>query len=170
MAEPTKTAVPAKETKPADSPARPPQNQGPYTGSSTAPARADQSGLMSDEDNKAAQKPNEVGEDGLSNAEREQAKHRKRESGAQYRLMNDHYLRIGGNDLYLPRDTVIGAGTPYPYDGPPSLAMAGANEEGEEEIKRNNEKRFDPLEVIGMSRGHIPQPDRPNENAAPKDS
>ncbi len=185
MAEPQKPVAPvarqsvtggvaATDNPPAraESPATPPHNTGPAQTARSVEVEPDEvSGTMSDKDNEKAQEPNELGDDGLTNAERAHAKAQKAQKGAQFKLTTDHYLRVRGNSIYVPAGTVVGAGTDWPFEGEPSMAMEGANDEGKKAIeKRRKDRDLGGLAGMRFSQGHLPQPDQPNKNAAPKDN
>ena len=64
-----------------------------------------------------------------------------------FKLTSPHYLRdASGNFVYLEEGTVVGDGTPIPYEGRPSLNMDGADEAGVKAIAARQSK--DPIEAI----------------------
>jgi len=54
-----------------------------------------------------------------------------------YKLLTNHYFP---GDLYLDAGVVVGEGTPYPIEGPPSLNMEPLDPEAKQEIEKLGEK------------------------------
>lgn len=63
-----------------------------------------------------------------------------------YTLMAPHYAP---GDVYLPAGAQVGDGTPFPWTGPPSMHMEGADDAGCDAIRKL--KRVDP--ITGMPIG-----------------
>lgn len=61
-------------------------------------------------------------------------------------LTYDHYLKIKGQDiqLYVDKGTEVGPGTPYDFEGPPSMFMTGLDDEAKAAIEKQG-NRGDPI-------------------------